>query len=1818
MHLPVKHFFMTIISRSPVQQTHLATNSKPSVPDQTTRSKRQTSGQGTQTPLGDGQPTANQSPVKDMDTADLVRQGLENNDLDAENTSTRDGVVKLLSEFALLCKSRADATNDAIRNASEGAIRNLASKATGILPASRLANNDGITLLYKLANEIEEQWEILISVPECDARIVFGDAKSSRWTGGVNRQGGTAGFAAKIIDYYCDNERNSPPTPPLVGNRSTLTSQSTAYRLSQNNQNTNLHKPYALDGEGYVKHPTRSDPDFEVKASGNGQGKSRVRRGSILEEAPQVDATTFRSSDGNINIFKDALKKSERPLVVFPPSARGDMNAYKYTAFLGKRDRPLTVFEYFPKPKAGSEQETFNRNLDAIKQHLSLPNGKLSEGHDYIFASQADISEIKKSMAEDAEKLPHNDFKGAVRDRKGKLTIEFINWAYGKRARHYQTYDNVMSNRDVRRDVHSVFGDEIKKDSEINAYLGKKLPSVDVAAEHARRESKLIIINVNKRVPQGKWSPREYRHTTPGDADMQSLVDCIYDAQKAIGGRDKLDICFVGSKFTHQEQQNWIKYSQAKNVKVHFFNDMIDEGLNRMQQRVALFELSNRYKSTIYLGHQSGVNEDAQILPRTNVYSLSENLGQGQVGISRVEARPQLDIVTESPIGMAARANNYGNFYSLRNSEFLTTEGVLAAVQIKLSLKGMNHRSLSDLWGDLLAKTENNFSDMKDAEAVDVLFDMILKDAGKELKDIGSVDLDDYKSAIAVIVRRKKADESSLSPKGKQYFINAMKVELLPHDSQDPITRHDDKIEAHNEGVPPYQLGSKEIKNRAGGAAVDDKDSLAWLFPTESKLSTSETEDHLHRFRSQYTIADRTPNSDGFYEIDGKWYVPIAGDHTGGTVLYELGPKDAQGGFSLVKPGEQSSWHAPLVRQNGDDTFSAIFSGLRGGGNEYPGVAEQARMQRRAGASLAVKAEDEWKHVQTQLKGDAWTPDLSTIQPSADGYAMEAIGAGGQRERIQLKLPSNLVGLGERIRETVQAVHRNFEPVNGKLVPRAGVTHHDIVNTQAQLDGLNTMNAGFTFLLAKGGSGSYTPPAELASAIQAQFYAQLAQQVFGGTADIKTLAHAVFTGLKDGGHLSPELVKFVDGAGKVIRLDKILKGGGALLSAASLGLNVYLLANAKTEEEKAIYGTNVATDGLSVSLALVDAGAQIAPKFAGGALAGVAEFAGPLGVPISGLSYGATALVKAFFDVAHRALKVGEDITKEVQAYRTGYVQDADSHRWHPSGPTIVTELNLRNNQVSFGSPRIYAVDNSHSGDPRPIHDEQQSVDLGETLKLPHTQTLPDTSQANGVLLPGTPGHSYVPEYNWLPGSTSRHDAELQTLKEIARKSHGKFIESEWVAVFQKIVDKLEPVYHDATVTVKLGPNSAPLIVDELDERGQYLTYDIEGQGGQYTIELNEGPRVKLSTGSKSAASTWVLRTDNLDSEEITFSDDQFTVGGVSVQVSGSDRVLVINRRGEQYDVDMETGRAPITALTAGEYEDMATLQARLQQLRETGKLSVGGYVRVENMSVQDYPGRSVFYKAADYSFVAIPTDGEDHGNEPFEIRVVPEKGRIEQGPTRRRVRDAQFKVALFKTYLDSQRRTHAEPKAFWAATPVEGAPGNEKYYGDYLRAQYNLALERSRLHGGSLSARADAAAAALLTPQEKDMPNVPAHRLTINGYGANDILVIGNHQNGPLALFIPGDEPTLREFSDEGGLYKYIRTLAQDINSRKKLAAHFAPSDRRSDHSIIFGHRGVDEALERMADGCKGWEVKLDKHRVDGDIFSSLAHNLRKSEGGY
>ena len=192
----------------------------------------------------------------------------------------------------------------------------------------------------------------------------------------------------------------------------------------------------------------------------------------------------------------------------------------------------------------------------------------------------------------------------------------------------------------------------------------------------------------------------------------------------------------------------------------------------------------------------------------------------------------------------------------------------------------------------------------------------------------------------------------------------------------------------------------------------------------------------------------------------------------------------------------------------------------------------------------------------------------------------------------------------------------------------------------------------------------------------------------------------------------------------------------------------------------------------------------------------------------------------------------------------------------------------------------------------------------------------------------------------------------------------------------------------------------------------------------------------------------------------------------------------------------------------------------------------------------------------------------------------------------------------------------------FWSAHPADNMPTNETCYGDFLRAQYRLQVQRARLHKAYCDAALEMMVQLLPKPERapwnQQTRQVPVHRLNINGYPSDDVLILGDPKQGLLVMYVPESKPALAEFSGISGLKAFVQRLAAGDATRWALQEHFARSKRASNHSALWGYMGTDEALEKLGDNDDWSLIQIDRSRIDDeDVFAALASLKRKSEGG-
>ncbi len=525
---------------------------------------------------------------------------------------------------------------------------------------------------------------------------------------------------------------------------------------------------------------------------------------------------------------------------------------------------------------------------------------------------------------------------------------------------------------------------------------------------------------------------------------------------------------------------------------------------------------------------------------------------------------------------------------------------------------------------------------------------------------------------------------------------------------------------------------------------------------------------------------------------------------------------------------------------------------------------------------LSLKVVEEWDRSMEQaaLLSRDWIPILETAQETVLGneqmhfldpethdvhiVALNGLSSSTLREDLSV--------LYERIAEAVPAEVGMSESLS------------EGIESAESVDGLNaafTVQAVFDFMKQKDRAPFQTEQGPLYTALQIHHYLNLAQITHATVMDVNKVVDIVKTLLREEMSLSEKpLSSFRLGLKQGAS-----EGLGVLFGAASVVLDSIELSAAKTEAEKATFGTQLAFDTGGLSLSLAGMGAAYAGA------AGTAAVLGAGTVILSGLGIGISALVQAFNQVTQRAVAVGAYFFQLDAAYgRRGYQQNNRS-TMTPIYGTVVTEINFINETIHYGSPYLYRSRHGGSGSgkrnymiwfgttPAVVRDKQQAINIRERLAYAEKSTLGNWTSVSTWILPDTP-IIYI-RYGWmmLPGATLRNDHGFSVLRKLEEK--GDFDYDFYVFPGEFIIDSIHEERVATHIKIILDERTRTLVVPKFLEKDREiyknLHYEITAPAiqGRCPIVLN---RIgSLTLNSQHPRYTWELVTaDSIDTLEFT------------------------------------------------------------------------------------------------------------------------------------------------------------------------------------------------------------------------------------------------------------------------------------------------------------------------------------------------------------
>ncbi len=478
---------------------------------------------------------------------------------------------------------------------------------------------------------------------------------------------------------------------------------------------------------------------------------------------------------------------------------------------------------------------------------------------------------------------------------------------------------------------------------------------------------------------------------------------------------------------------------------------------------------------------------------------------------------------------------------------------------------------------------------------------------------------------------------------------------------------------------------------------------------------------------------------------------------------------------------------------------------------------------------------------------------------------------------------------------------------------------------------VHTLNAGFAIqALMNALRGQEGPDKSLTMAVRLHAYVNYAQLVHGNVVDVAGLVGLVRQALAEEKLIARTVAPVV----KAAVGPSVGEATGGLLQLANVGFDIYQLATAENDVERAQFGTQLAFDSASLVLSVgaYAAGATIAGAFLGGAA-----------VILGGLAVGLAAVVKGFATIAEEAKQVGLFFDEIEKAHRQGYRFDGALAAWVPHSSLIVQALDLAAGKLLLDSPKLYPL-RDHFGVPTFDDDYERAINIRRELNLPsQIKFTPPTGQI--IVLPCTPQTCYSYEYKALPFATLRHDPGFDT----ARRLEKKKTDGGWLFLFsfysfpsEYILYRLFPVYTPTVIDVLLDAVERSLVIPVLPPAWHgKVAYRIQGAGKQCALVLNPGVSLTLESPSITT-SRWVLEASWANESDVVLEGAAgLQIGTVKVEFKGRGLhdVLIRIANNQLFQLDRGKRQMNLVEQDVPSGMDRQTLQEHLKGLAQEHRL---------------------------------------------------------------------------------------------------------------------------------------------------------------------------------------------------------------------------------------------------------------------------------------
>lgn len=466
----------------------------------------------------------------------------------------------------------------------------------------------------------------------------------------------------------------------------------------------------------------------------------------------------------------------------------------------------------------------------------------------------------------------------------------------------------------------------------------------------------------------------------------------------------------------------------------------------------------------------------------------------------------------------------------------------------------------------------------------------------------------------------------------------------------------------------------------------------------------------------------------------------------------------------------------------------------------------------------------------------------------------------------------------------------NFDKENSILMPKPNID---------DVHAVNTINAAFLLQSLFDTFNGDNNPNTLNWSLQIQHYVGLIQPGIGLAEDTVNLAKLVMT---LGKFEYKPLIQASNALNKILPHGSLAHAPGAigvLLDVVNITGIIGQIVNSTNSIEQNTAIANLTMAGISSGVNLTTLLASTA----------VAEFLGPLAIPLAGVAIGIPELVSGFSQVAESCKAAVTEYDRVLEGIQTpdrllNISKDNEKPIWSFNLSAIIHCIDFNNNSVQYGNVTTIGskggslhtvtadLDHFFSG---PSIDYSLKLDVYAGLGLnKKTQMVTNMINASIFCLPlGVDTH-----YNFNYDVFSFH----RGMKAIACEKLRAFYGMQFVWKFWQIVTNdygichLRPTYAPTTVKVKLNSKNRTLVIPTNwnDEQRKNLAYEISGGGGIYKVILPARPvRIDFVT-SQSSDELWFLditsilaKSETVDGKKITEPLVLSRLNNIKISING-------------------------------------------------------------------------------------------------------------------------------------------------------------------------------------------------------------------------------------------------------------------------------------------------------------------------------------------